>query len=513
MGRHLGAAAAATAFVVWGSALGAGSAARADVPASLPPASVRQAEPADGLRAATPVETRHTITTPAGPLDYTAATGTLPLRNAKGETAASIYYTAYVTAKPAGGDARPITFVFNGGPGAGSAFLHIGGLGPRILPFNATGAEVVNPPRMQDNPDTWLRFTDLVFVDPVGTGFSRAVNDEEARRYYGVETDSDAMADIVELYLTRTGRGVGPVYLAGASYGSFRSVLVARKLLRRGRDVRGLALISPALDFSLIWGGEVSLLPTALVLPSLACVSAEQKGGANTDYKTCEATQAFARGRYLTHLARGLVSDPAIEQDVAHLTGLSTEEIARRFGRITVRDFTRVFTRDTDRTLSLYDGAMSVAVPRPAREHHSDPLLDQAVAILGPAYQAYARDELGLVTDQTYKLLSGDVRSKWDFGTSAQHQGYGSVLDDIEDIRTRQPAIRIVVASGYTDLVTPFATARYMVDTLRPLAGAAPIEVRNYPGGHMMYLREKSRRALAADVEAMFRGKDAAAAN
>src|SRR5262244_2635271 len=185
-------------------------------------------------------------------IPYTATAGTLPLLSAKGEISARIFFVAYARDEIA--PDRPITFVFNGGPGASSAYLHLGAMGPRAINFSANGAAAVQPVELVDNPDTWLDFTDLVFVDPVATGYSRsAAGTEEAdKAFFGVDKDADAMADFVRLALARAGRALAPVFLAGESYGGFRVALLAQRLLANGNAVKGVLMLSPALEFSLL---------------------------------------------------------------------------------------------------------------------------------------------------------------------------------------------------------------------------------------------------------------------
>ena len=197
-------------------------------------------------------------------LAYTATAGTLPLVGPKGAVSAHIFFVAYTLDGRAAD--RPVTFVFNGGPGAASAFLHLGALGPRAVNFSANGAAAVQPVALADNPDAWLDFTDLVFVDPVATGFSRSAagTDEADKAFFGVEKDADAMADFVRLYLTRAGRSLAPVFLAGESYGGFRVALLANRLIGSGMAVKGVVMISPALEFSMLRGDRYVPLPAAL---------------------------------------------------------------------------------------------------------------------------------------------------------------------------------------------------------------------------------------------------------
>lgn len=453
--------------------------------------------------------TRHELQVGGRRLDYTATAGTLPLSGAKGEVTAHVFYTAYTSEagdSDKGGGTRPVTFAFNGGPGAASAFLHLGALGPRVVPFDDKGALALMPVRLTDNPDTWLPFTDLVFVDPVSTGYSRATGgDEEAKeKFYGVEKDAASLTDFIRLYLARSGRPTAPVVLVGESYGGFRVALLAKRLLKAGMDLRGVIMISPAIEFFLVRGDKLMLLPNVMTLPSIAAANAELSGAADLEKIVAEA-EVFARSRYLVHLAAGIKDDPEINAELARLTGLSVEHIARHHGRVSVGDFRRSWLRSHDRLLSLYDGAVSIPVPRPAGDHHhTDPILDRATAVLTPAFVSYARAELGYRSDLEYHLLNRGVGGKWDYGTSAARQGFAGALDDLQEARTLRPALKVLIAGGYTDMVTPFAASRFLVDQLDPIEGAAPVEVKTYRGGHMMYLRAPSRQALAADARAMY---------
>lgn len=453
--------------------------------------------------------TRHELQLGGRRLDYTATAGTLPLTGAKGEVTAHVFYTAY-TSEALGsgtdGGARPVTFVFNGGPGAASAFLHLGALGPRVVPFDDKGALALMPVRLIDNPDTWLPFTDLVFVDPVSTGYSRATggDDEAKEKFFGVDKDAAALTDVIRLYLARSGRPTAPVFLTGESYGGFRVALLSKRLLKTGVDLRGVIMISPAIEFFLVRGDSLMLLPNAMTLPSIAAVHAELSGAADLERIVAEA-EAFARSQYLVHLAAGIKDNPEINATLARLTGLSVEHVARRHGRVSVSDFRRSWLRSHDRLLSLYDGSVSIPVPRPASEHHhTDPILDKATVVLTPAFVSYARTELGYRSDLEYHLLNRGVGGKWDFGTSASRQGYAGSLDELQEARTLRPALRVLIVGGYTDMVTPFAASRFLVDQLDPIDGAATVEVKAYRGGHMMYLRAPSRQALAADARATY---------
>jgi carboxypeptidase C (cathepsin A) len=436
-------------------------------------------------------------------IPYTATAATLPLLNAKGEISAHIFFVAYASEEKT--PDRPITFVFNGGPGASSAYLHLGAMGPRAISFSANGAAAVQPVALVDNPDTWLDFTDLVFVDPVATGYSRsAAGTEEAdKAFFGVDKDADALADFVRLALTRMGRTLSPVFLAGESYGGFRVALLAQRLVANGAAVRGVVMISPALEFSMLRGNPYAQLPLALALPSIAATHLERRDGAEGSLALLPEVERFARSTYLVHLAAGQKPDAEIDRTLARYTGLTAETIRDHLSRVSTRTFTHEYEAHGERVLSRYDGTVSVPVPRRGNIHF-DPILDAAVTALTPAFTHYANAELGYRTDLEYQLLNRSVSGRWDFGTSATHQGFAGALGELQMARAQIPTLGILIAHGYTDLVTPYAVSQYLVDQLSPLEGARPVELKLYRGGHMMYLRPASRRAFTQDARSFY---------
>ncbi len=481
--------------------------------AQQPPAAQAQAaapkEAAPGKESATaglPADsvTQHTATIADSQVSYTATAGSLPLTAGKAETAAKIFYVSYTRNEAEKN--RPITFVFNGGPGAASAFLHLAAMGPRVINFDERGAAPEMPVRLADNPDSWLEFTDLVFVDPVSTGFSRATKegDDAERAFFGVEKDADAMADFTRLYLSRANRGLSPVFLAGESYGGFRAVLLARRLLSAGVQVKGAMLISPALEFALIRGDEYTLLPLALALPSIAASNLELRDGIAGSLDSLGEVESFARTGYLLHLAAGVRTDDSTVELLERYTGLERDTLARNHGRVSASLFLREHRRRKDQSLSRYDGSVSAALPRPSRNDHFDPVLDRAVTVLAPAMAHYVSDELGFRTDLEYKLLNRDVSGKWDYGTTPSRQGFADALGELQQARTHSPGLRVFIAHGYTDLVTPYGVSQFLIDQLRPIEGAEPITLKVYRGGHMMYMRAPSRHQLYEDARQIY---------
>ncbi len=447
--------------------------------------------------------TQHTITLDGRQLSYKATAGTLPATGAKGEVAAKIFYVSYTVESAA---ARPVTFAFNGGPGAGSAFLDLGALGPRIVPFQANGAAPVRPVALADNPDSWLAFTDLVFIDPVGTGYSRAVSGgtDAEKAFWSAEKDVVSVAEAIRLWLSRNGRELARIYLAGESYGGFRAAELSNKLLAMGFSLKGVVMISPALEFSMLRGDDYALLPLTFELPSLTAANVEMREGPDAPLDLVREAESYALTGYLVHIAAGLKPDSAEISTLAKFTGLDPDIVAKHHGRVSSGLFKREYLRRTDRNLSSYDATVSVPVPRPSEHPHFDPILDGAVAVLAPAMANYAASELAFKTGLEYRLLNKEVNSHWDFGLKPGQQGYAGSLDSLEEAQVRDPALKVLIAHGYTDLVTPFAMSRYLISQLRPIDGAAPIDIRVYRGGHMMYLRPQSRAQLSSDARSLY---------
>ena len=445
--------------------------------------------------------TQHTISLGGRTLSYKATAGTLPVIGPNGTITAKIFYVAYVLENA---PARPITFAFNGGPGASAAFVHMGAMGPRVVPFSDNGAEPVQPVQIVDNPDSWLAFTDLVFVDPVGTGYSRATEAGGENAFWGVDKDADSITSFVTLYLARNNRELAPVYLAGESYGGFRAALLSDRLLAKGVQLKGAVMISPALEFSLMNREDFTILPYTFVLPSLAAAHAEMRDGPKGPLDVVHEAESYAKTDYLVHLASGLERHDAVIRKLTQLTGLDADVIAKHHGRVSATLFMREYEKREDRAMSLYDATVSVPAPQPEDHFHYDPLLEGAVTALRPAIVNYLQQELGFRTDLEYQLLNGETNGHWDFGTRPGRQGYAGSADDLEKARVRNLHLKILIAHGYTDLVTPFGTSKYLVSQMRPIAGAVPIDVHVYRGGHMMYLRPSSRAALSHDAQGLY---------
>ncbi len=438
------------------------------------------------------------ITVGGRKIAYTATAGTLALFDQSGEKTAAVFYTAYVS-KGADAGRRPLTFAFNGGPGAASVYLNLGVAGPRIVDFGPDGRDGAAA-KLVDNPDSWLAFTDLVMIDPIGTGWSRTAKPDDAKGYFGVRSDANVLAKVIALYVAKNSRGASPKYLLGESYGGFRAAKVAGALQSdQGIVVTGIVMVSPLLEASFQWGGSQYALGAALHLPTLVATELERTKKF-TPAALAEA-ERFAMNEYLTTLAgRPPTGDKAkaFYGRLAELTGLPIDVVTKSRGWI--RNSYLQQLRANGQTVSSYDAAFAVPDPYPesARRGGGDPILDGFTRALSGAFVGYARDELGFKTDMTYTLLAHDVSSKWDWGDRREPPG---VSDDLRELLAFSPSFRLLVAHGRTDLVTPYGVSRYVIDHIPDIGGPGRAELKLYRGGHMFYFDPQSRRSFAADAK------------
>lgn len=470
--------------------------------AQSPKSSTPEIDAASGILGQLPTDstTDHVLRTTKGEVPYTATAGTLSLFGQDGTRTAKIFYTAYVARDRQPG--RPITFAFNGGPGAASAYLHLGLVGPRILDFGPSGQDGTSP-TLVDNEDSWLAFTDLVLIDPVGTGWSRATSDSVAASFYGVGEDADSIAKAIALYVTHNQRTASPKYLLGESYGGFRAAKVASTLKdRQGILVSGIIMLSPLIEGQLLFGERQYPLWAALQLPSLAAAELERRNAFNL--KIIEDAEQFAMTEYLVTLAG---PEPAGDKAkafyarVSQLTGIPEAVVSRTRGFLGDA-YIKHSRSDEFEVVSPYDASFAVVDPYPESDSNqsSDPVLDGFTRAYGAAFASYARNELGFKTEMTYTLLANNVNDRWEWGRRGSTRTQASATGDIRDLLSLIPSFRLMVAQGYSDAITPYGMSKYVIDHLPSTLAAGRVGLKLYRGGHMFYTRPSSRRALSADA-------------
>jgi carboxypeptidase C (cathepsin A) len=453
------------------------------------------------------VSTHHTMGLNEPRLGYEAIAETLPVTDAKGNTTASIFTVSYLT-DGENGSARPVSFVFNGGPGAASVFLHLGALGPQILQTPENGAVPTPPVRLVDNPATWLGFTDLVFVDPVGTGFSRGKGKEENpdKPFWDVRADIASLGSVIRLWLTRHQRWTSPVWLVGESYGGFRAAAMAQTLPHDvDVIVKGLVLVSPALDLSALHQTERDLLAAAFILPSYAATAAIYDAASGGGLAEAER---FALSDYLVGLARlngqPSAGNPFIAR-VAQIAGVPADIVRRYRGRIPRQIFAREVRRSQGEVVSLYDSTIVAPAGPEGGGGAGDPVLQPAVAAYGTAFNTYLADFLGVHTDQPYRVLPHDVSQQWNWDGERLHGTDGLAMSSLEAALLEHPATKVLIVNGRYDLVTPYLSSRWLVDQLEiPATTRSTIQLRVYDGGHMVYMRPASRSLLAHDAAELY---------
>jgi len=473
------------------------------------PAETSKEQTSEVARLPADVTTDQTVELPDRTLRFKATAGSIPINNGEGKLQAEIAYIAYVRPDTEAA-ARPLTFAINGGPGAASAYLHLGAMGPWRLPLdNITPSST---PTAIPNPETWLDFTDLVFVDPVGTGYSRfiATGDEVRKQFWSVEGDIDVLATFMRKWIERNGRQASKKFIAGESYGGFRAPKLAGKLNDQGVGVSGLVMVSPVLDFGWRGTGRHSPLSWVARLPSMAAAAREAK--APFDREALREAERYAAGDYLQDLTRGERDVAAVErisERVAQLTGLDPVLVRRLAGRIDTRTFVRERNRERGLVASMYDATVTGIDPDPSSSspHYDDPVLSVIRAPLSSAMtDLYAR-VLRWRVEEPYQLLNGRVNSRWDWGGGrSTHE----IVSDLRAVLANDPRLRVLVTHGASDLVTPYFENQTILDQMPPFASPERLKLSVYGGGHMFYSRDASRRALRDDAKELYRAVEQA---
>ena len=480
--------------------------------AATPPAAEQHRLPPDST-------TRQTLALPGRTLNFTAIAGSIRLFDEKGEPQADIAYTSYQL-DGADRTGRPVTFLFNGGPGASSAWLQFGDAGPWRLSIGGDGAVSSASPDLLPNAETWLDFTDLVFIDPVGTGYSRFVasGDDVRKRFFSVDGDVSSIALVIRRWLEKYDRLLSPKFVAGESYGGIRGPKVVRNLqTQQGVGVRGLILVSPVLDFRDYSGS--SLLQYMNSLPTMAAVAREAKEAAKETAKETAKDSAkgpvtradlaeverYAQGEFLTDLIKGQADTQAttrLADKVAALTGIDQAVSRRLAGRFEIGEFRREFDRRNGKVTGRYDASVSGFDPYPdsTSYHFGDPSGDPLMAPLTSAAVDLTTRKLNWRPDGSYQLLSDSVNRAWDFG-----RGPAESVSQLRQVLALDPKMKLLVGHGLFDLATPYFASKILLDQLPAFAGPNRVKLVVYPGGHMFYSRDPARQAFRSEVEALMK--------
>ena len=443
---------------------------------------------------------------------YRATAGTLNLKGGDDGDRASIFYVSYVAEGTDDPQARPVTFCFNGGPGSSSVWLQFGAIGPQRVDLPDGVAAPPPPYRVVDNEEGLLDRTDLVFVDPVGTGFSRTQGDARGKDFHGIDEDIASVAEFVSRWLSRNGRWNSPRYLLGESYGTTRAAGLARNLQDRGVAFNGLLLVSLALDFQTFIFEVGNDLPHALYLPTYAA-TAWYHGRLSARPADRDAWLAEVRRFALEEYAPALLQGAALPDEartrlaarLAGMTGLPADEIARRDLRIEYLWFARQVLGGDGRTVGRLDSRHAAPdSARHAERTERDPSYDAMLAAFCAVANDQLRRVLGWETDDVYEVLSEPVHESWRWSRGPR-MGYPNVTDDLRRAMIANPHLRVLFLNGIFDLATPSFAAEYTAAHLGLEPGLADrIALRFYEAGHMMYLHPPSREKLRADLLAFY---------
>jgi carboxypeptidase C (cathepsin A) len=444
-------------------------------------------------------------------LNYEATVGSLPVLDEKGKTVADVMFIAYTVP----GAGRPVTFALNGGPGASSVYLNLGAIGPKRVQFGAEGDSPSDSPLAKDNPGTWLDFTDLVFIDPVGTGFSHArVKDEEAkRRFYNPKADVEYLSRIIFDWLNKNERLTSRKYLVGESYGGFRAPRMTYYLQTRlGVAMNGVVLVSPYLDPGASFDRELSPLPWMLTLPTIVAANLERQGKL-TDARMGEVID-YTRTEYVADLLKGHSDPQALERIVKRVTdlsGLDPTFVRRSGGRLETQAYLREVFRAEGKLGSRYDSNVTSWDPFPfsPTQINNDPILDSIIAPTTSAIVDFITHSVGWKYTARYNALSYEVNSKWNDGDEKEkgEDGDGVLRGSAKELREAvavDPKLNVLIVHGWSDLSCPFMASVLIADQMPIMGNQSRVKVKEYAGGHMFYSRGSSQLALRNDALRMY---------
>jgi len=462
-----------------------------------------------------PVVTHHQVTVGGKLLRYTATAGRLPIKRGDGRIEAEMFFVAY-TLDGQEASQRPLTFCFNGGPGSASVWLHMGAVGPRQVVLQANGFMPAAPYRITDNPNTLLDKSDLVFVDAIATGLSRAANAELQKKFLGVKGDIEAFSEFIRLYITRYDRWPSPLFILGESYGTTRAAGIAGYLADHGISFNGITLLSTAMDFATLEWSKNNDVPYILLVPSFGMIAAYHKRLApdlmQDLAKTRTEVEHWASNDYALALAKGDALSADERQKIidayARYTGLDRKLIDNANLRIDVEQFTLNLLLDQKVRVGRLDGRFTGPDPESVlTPHQYDPTGSAIVPPYTAVFNNYLRTELGYKVDTPYKVFAWEEPAfqKWDWGEAVK--GFPNTAPSLRAALAKNPYLKVLVMEGYYDLATPYAAANYSIDHLNFGADAQKrISFATYEAGHMVYVDSASHANMTKDL-AEFMGK------
>lgn len=465
-----------------------------------------------------PVVTHHQITVAGKVLSYTATAGMMPIRDDAGTLQAHMFYIAYTLDGAGPSSARPLTFCFNGGPGSSSVWLQMGAIGPRRVVMKPDGQMPPPPFHIADNQDTWLGQTDLVFIDPVGTGYSRSVKPEFNHQFWSVEGDLQSVGEFIRLYLTRNERWGSPLFLAGESYGTTRAAGLSGYLMSHGIALNGIVLVSTVLNFQTLLLAPGNEMPYWLFLPTYSATAWYHKKLA-PDLEQKPLAQVVAEvenwvsGVYAPALEKGddltTSGRESVAGQMSRYTGLPVDYLERANLRVSASEFRKELLLNQNRVLGRYDTRL-VGIDRPglSAQANEDPSYSAVQAPFTEAFNNYVRTELDYKTDVPYHILDFNVNRQWNWQTPPHGSpGFPDVAPSLRTALVENPYLRVMVAEGYYDLATPFFEVEYTLNHLQLEPGYQKhIIQRHYESGHMIYISAQSRDKLTGDVKAFMAG-------
>ncbi len=465
-----------------------------------PPGSPHQPTHPDSLPNPLPPDksVAQTVTVNGHTLHYTATVGTIPLEGKDGKPTAEVVYTAYTLDQPKGeAHNRPVLFAFNGGPGAASGFLNFGAVGPKHVSFGNAGDSPSDPATLTDNPGTWLDFTDLVFIDPVGTGFSRSlVPDDQAKKlFYSATPDIEYLSLVIYKWLVKNDRMLSKKYVMGESYGGYRGPRITHYLQTQlGVGVNGLFLVSPYLnpDFG---DRNLSPIPWMITLPAITAAHLENEHKLTPD--AMHDVIAYDEGPYASALIQGPQNPAATNEMIQHvteMTGLDPQFVKYSGGRLSTEAYLREVHREKGEIGSVYDSNVTDPDPFPysPEQEGSDPILESGMAAITQAMVDFDTRVVGWHVDARYNLLSYDVGRLWDRQGPDLRRG---AVTDLREALAADPKLHVVIFHGWNDLSCPFMGSILTQNQL-PATIAPQLTVHEFPGGHMFYTRPSNSAEL-----------------